>query len=310
MRRSPLRVLTWNILKWSRPAREDALIDVMAQVDADVLLLQECDAHTAERLAGRLGLSALAVGAGDPAADDPRHSDPCILTRLAHRNVRRVALEADRPDQQPDALAAEVELPGGRWLEVRSLHLSHTPEAGRLGFDREYLLWDWEAPNWTGVRADSVRRRLTQVPAAFGGDVSLGVAGGDINCPPFGPEFRAIAQLGWADAWSAAPRLGSGTTIVEASPYTAVEAAGYRRDGSTWWPAASGPWDYTLDAQFHRGLAPLWAWTVGRGPRQDWALDGSCRANPAHDEWTNPAWPSDHLGVVVDYEFPWELGSR
>lgn len=295
-----LRVLTWNILRWSRPARFAALAQTIATVDPDLVLLQESDAHTTARLGEELGLTALAPDAGDPRADDPTHSDPCILTRLPHRNVRRIELEAPREARQPAALAIEVEIAPGRWLEARSVHLSHTHEAGRLGFDREYLLWDHLGETWAGDRADSVRRRLAQIPEVFGHDAGLAIVGGDINCPPFGPEFRAILALGWGDAWSAGPRLGSGTTIVEASPYTAVEAAGYRRDGSSRWPGSNGPWDYTLDSQFFRGLAPTWAWTVGRGSAQNWPMVGSRRATPGQDDWVAQDWPSDHLGVAVD----------
>lgn len=306
MHRSPLRVLTWNILRWSRPARLDALTRTLAHVDADIVLLQECDAHTAHRLGERLGYAACAPDSGDPAIDDPTHSDPCILTRLPHRDPVRIPLEEPSDAPLADALGIQIELEPDRWLEVRSIHLSHTSEAGRLGFDREYLLWDHEGASWTGPRADSVRRRLRQIPRVFGDLPELGIAAGDINCPPFGPEYRAILGHGWLDAWTAGPRLGSGHTIVEASPYTAPEAAGYRSDGSQQWPAASGPWDYTLDAQFHRGLLPLWAWTIGRGEQRPWP-GATHRADPANDDWVVEDWPSDHLGIVVDYEFPWNL---
>lgn len=306
--RAPLRVLTWNILRWGRTDRLAALAQHIAAVDADLVLLQEADTYTTTELARQLGYNELCPAAGPANQDDPSQSHPCALTRIPTRKVGRIELEPPRADRQPAALRFEAELDADRWIEVTTVHLSHTHQAGRLGLDRPYLLWDYEGASWTGPRADSVRRRLAQIPRVFANPPAVGLITGDVNCLPFGPEFRAIGAFGWQDAWSAAPRLGSAATIPAASPYTAVDARSYADTATRMWPRATGPSDYTLDAQFSRGLVASWAWTLGRGSDRS-SADPGHTVTPTDSSWVVADWPSDHLGLVVDYEFPWRLGS-
>ncbi|WP_141692796.1 endonuclease/exonuclease/phosphatase family protein [Leifsonia xyli] len=215
---------------------------------------------------------------------------PAVLSRTAPADAETI----DLPDPLGGAerrLATATIPCNGLPLRFTSLHLRNTERAGRLGLDRDYRAAGAGRLPLDGVRDDGIRRsveiRLEQLAAV---EERLGawpgqphILTGDLNFLPDGLEYRRIIGWGLADAWRAAPRLGSGATILERNPLVGDGPRAYAEQAAPLLPGSTGDLDYTLDYQFHSpGLRPGAAWTL---------------SDPGRDG----AWPSDHLGHVVDY---------
>lgn len=280
-----LTVATWNVLYRGLDQRTPLLAECIRTVCPDVLLLQETNLVHAHRLADAVGMRVAAVGAGTegPAAD----VIPAILSALP------VIDAGARPLRLPEArpyVFADVQFEGQQ-VRCATTHLRHTAQAGRMGADRDLAatsrgergineIGDEEIRSSVARRLSElaeiqhVRSQLEPLPEIFGGD---------LNFVPRSPEYHRILGWGMADAWTDGPRLGSGATIVGVNPLIGDGPLAYDALLTARYPGHVGPIDYTLDYQFHtHRLRADHAWTFGN------AID-------------NVGWPSDHLGLAVEY---------
>lgn len=291
-----LRVCTWNVLRTDRESRKAALIESLTRIGADVLCLQETSFEHSEFLGKELGMNTFY--AGNPSLREAGDIGVALLSRTPF--VRQQAFQlspAAHENLEGRAAALAVLEIGSEERVFASAHLSHTHLAGSLAMLEDYrrASLDWPGANGdrTGVAEAAmatVRTRMAQLDellghlAVFQGDAVRSVlVAGDFNAPQDGPEYRTMIDSGFRDSWRSGPRLGSGATIIAANPFLARESLDYEPLAKASMPGASGPWDYCLDYQFVTGSFQAGAaWTVGHG-------------GPGH------AWPSDHLGIVVDY---------
>lgn len=284
-----VRVATLNVLWRDRMGRLDVAGRALQRVDADIILLQETSAEHAAALAERIGHEPVLV------APDARPGEvtsvPAILSRTPAVRTRLVELplRGDRPHYA--CLATFGADAGG--LTAVSTHLRHTNQAGRMALDARLRTWTppMDDPGPSDPRGTdllgTVADRMIQLEGAhaevrrfFGTPL---VFGGDLNFVPDGPEYRTILAWGLADSWRAGPRLGSPHTILEANPLIGDGPGLYSAEAATAYPGMGGGLDYTLDFLFHsRAIRAGAAWVFGR---------------PTAGE----DWPSDHLGLVVEY---------
>ncbi|MEV0705196.1 endonuclease/exonuclease/phosphatase family protein [Saccharopolyspora sp. NPDC050389] len=278
-----IRVATWNTLSRDRMHRIGLAAAQLRAVDPDVILLQETAEGHARTLADELGL---------------------VLAALDHVDSAEVATAVlTRPDLQPHqppkgldgvagrAMVATVDLSfGDRRLRTTSAHLRNTPSAGRLGFDPDYRAAASDAAAVESIADESIRTsvlaRLHQLGQLKNARRQLTIEGevfgGDLNFVPCGIEYRRVKSWGLADAWTAAPRIGSGATILERNPLV-IDSSAHREAAVRAYPGISRDLDYTLDFQFHSpSLIAGAAWVFGE------PIDGD-------------SWASDHLGIAVDY---------
>lgn len=122
-----LRVLSWNIFA-ARAASLDAIADMLASMEADVMVLQEVNvyaraANQAEVLAERLGYSYIYAGAVE---DEHGSYGQAILTRLPLAAARRYSLESVHASQSRIALDA-VLCAGAAPVRVIDVHLDPRP---------------------------------------------------------------------------------------------------------------------------------------------------------------------------------------
>lgn len=309
-----LRVCTWNVLRTDRERRREILTESLRRINPGVICLQETSLAHSGMLAEELGMHLGYAGGASQREDGD--IGVAVLSKLPFSRTQefQLAPAAHESLESRSVMLAAVQI-GGTERIFGSVHLSHTKLAGSLALLRAYretvgaseLLGPGKAESaGPGVSASTaamstVRVRLAQLGELLGflaefrqpgqrgtasntGATSTLIAG-DFNAPPEGPEYRAMLSAGFRDSWRAGPRLGSGATIVAANPFLARESMDYDALAETTIPGATGPWDYCLDYQFIDGdLRPGAAWTVGHG-------------GPGH------AWPSDHLGIVVDYSW-------
>lgn len=322
---SELRVATWNVLNRDRARRTPLLVETLARVDADVVLLQETEPAHARELADTLGYAWYVAA---PTGDAPVESLPALLSRLPVANVEMIELPTDYR-QRFYAVCAEIGTPAGPLTAV-STHLRHTARAGRMALDPAVRAWDDTAPGVQGDAAPGVRgdaapgtaaddetdlatRASDPDPDSPAAIIAMRLAqlavirerlgryldapllfGGDLNFLPDGPEYRAVLDWGVRDAWRAGPRLGSGATILEHNPLIADGAGIYAEEFGRQAPGGEAPLDYTLDFQFASPfLRPGAAWVFGR-------------PSPA----TRDQWASDHLGIAVDYHLDYDAPAR
>ncbi|XVQ09604.1 endonuclease/exonuclease/phosphatase family protein [Spirillospora sp. CA-255316] len=278
-----IRVATWNTLSRDRTRRVDLAAAQLRAIDPDVILLQETAEEHARTIAERLGLVLAALDH----ADSPE---------VASAVLARTWLRPNQPPNRLDgiagrAMAATADLAiGDRRLRATSAHLRNTPSAGRLGIDPDYRAAASGAAAAEAIADASIRtsvlarlRQLDQLDNARRHDpIDCEVFGGDLNFVPGGIEYRRVRSWGLADAWTAAPRIGSGATILERNPLVSDSSA-HRESAVRAYPGISRDLDYTLDFQFHSpSLIAGAAWVFGE------PLDGD-------------VWCSDHLGIAVDY---------
>ncbi|MEA9987054.1 endonuclease/exonuclease/phosphatase family protein [Subtercola sp. RTI3] len=289
-----LRVLTWNTLHRDRSSRIGSLSKVITHIAPDVVMLQESSPEHADEVAQRTGLHVTAVPDVD---SDDATSVPALLTRVPMTGSVVSELPAANDDHRYWAVSGTW-TEGECFIQLTSTHLRHTHLAGRMGLDADYRLAAQQSRNGHAGPmqgdpsiADSVALRLRQLQALNDfltiprQQTSASILGGDFNFVPNGPEYQAVMHQGWSDAWHAAPRLGSGSTILDRNPLIADNPAPYRDVTLAKHPGGSAHPDYTLDFQFVRGnMTVNDAWTVG---------------DPGH---AGGQWPSDHLGIVVNYE--------
>lgn len=278
-----LRILTWNVLYRDVDARLPLLVPRVEAIRPDVFLVQETTAAHARALASATGMHLVAEG------ERTHPTAPTINAILAAEPPVRAASHTIDAGARCTYLTADWQV-GSTLLRVGTTHLRHTHQAGRMGVDSGYRAVA-RGVDAAAIASDSIResvsmrlaqlaeiRRLREEDA-----VDAEVLTGDLNFVPDGAEYGEIVSWGLNDAWRAAPRLGSGATIVERNDLIGDGRGVYRdlRDGAM--PGAGGDLDYTLDYQFSRGAIDVGhAWIVG-------------------DVDAGESFPSDHLGIVVEY---------
>ncbi len=270
--RSHLRVVTWNLLYRDQRQRLDRLTDALARLDAQIVCVQEILATTHEPLAERLGLHSHWAPSGFP---PPATGLGCAVASR-HPIVEARTLQLGASNAGRAAAAVKLRTPLGTVWAI-SAHLMCTPDAGLAA---AYPPYETRAPIASVAQRIDEITTLSGTAAALAGDHVL--LCGDLNLLPDSAEYRHLTACGWIDTWRRRPRLGSRATIVDANPrLPGAELTRYRH-AHTGLPGRPDAFDYTLDYQMIRGetLLAAHAWTIG-GQR-----DG---------------YPSDHLGLAVDY---------
>lgn len=122
-----LRVVSWNIFA-ARAATLDAIAEVLASMEADVMVLQEVHVYAggvnqAEVLAERLGHSYIYAGAVE---DEDGSYGQAILTRMPLTAARRISLQSVDASQPRIALDT-VLCAGATSVRVIDAHLDQRP---------------------------------------------------------------------------------------------------------------------------------------------------------------------------------------
>lgn len=180
-RSGPLRIATYNIKSglWSSL---DEVGDVLEQLDADVIALQEVDRVTertdgedqAKELGERLGMdhafaAARTEGGGDYGV--------ALLSRLPFAEVRRIPLESGNMTLEPRVALDATLCLGNRELRAVSVHADVYP---------------WAA-------ADHGRSLAAALDATASGDAVLRVVAGDLNATPSEDGPLALVGAGLVD---------------------------------------------------------------------------------------------------------------
>lgn len=210
-----LRIVTLNTWKGEGdyPARLKAMGTVLAQLDPDVVALQECllapaaGLDTAAALAARLGFHHALLPmrrkvrrVGDRQLDC--WAGLALLSRWPILEQADLILPSVAGDGERRALLARLERPGGP-ITAACLHLSWLPDAG--GTRRQQLEAVLAAPLW-------------------GAPARLRLLAGDLNAAPDSPELRALGDgvHGWKarSCWDASGATPA-ATFDPANPLTA-----------------------------------------------------------------------------------------
>lgn len=275
---SKLRVVTWNVLYRNRDDRLGLLAATVSTLEPDVVLLQESSPQHAADLASELGMRVAAV----PQEDADLVSVPAVLTAREPSEVHIDALSGD--DGRNYYLAtAVIEVDSAR-IRLGSTHLRHTPsawqmtEVGRRFAKESFIDIDADTIDAT----TSVRlRQVAEIDALLHQamtPVDHEILGGDFNLVPDSPEYAAILETRFRDSWNDTTALTSRETVLARNPLIGDTPPRMRSAGTT-----SRAFDYTLDYQFHSsGMVVDHVEVIGE-------------PNGAE------TWPSDHLGLVVDY---------
>ena len=270
-----IRVANWNVM-WRFASPEERLplvLEHLRNVGADAVALQECSPDQVSTLAAALGMDFHYAGA--PLGRGGTEMGNAVLVRgvieeRTHRWLPMVKAE----DMRRVAVAVKIRFADSS-VWVVSVHLTRTPNAGEVALDL------------SEPESRDVASRLAQIAdlRAFTDELdAAAVVAGDWALLPDSAEYRAVAEAGFVDSWRAQPRLGSRVTTPSDCPYLAKEMTRYRQVARDRGVELDDP-GFCLDYQFlpddrlHAGLA----WTFGR---------------PAD---AGEMWPSDHLGVCVDY---------
>ena len=273
--RERLRVATWNLLyRDLEGPRLDRIAETISRLRADIVCAQEVPEHSHAELTGRLGGTSFWAPTG---TESPEKNFGCSLwSRYPMTEARKIPLD---PRVLRQAAAVEVVTPLGTVFAI-SAHLTHTPAAGMAAADPPYE---------DEQQIPSVKSRLAEISSLTTAVIGLRcdhrLLCGDLNLLPDGPEYRRLTDCGWSDSWRQRPRLGIPATVIHDNPLLPpVELPSYLR-AHAGLPGRAANFDYTLDYQFMRPetLRADHAWTFGG------ADDG---------------YPSDHLGIVVDYSLP------
>lgn len=270
-----LRVVTWNLLYQDlQGPRLDRIAGTLIRLNADIVCAQEVPECSHAELSSRLGGSSFWAPTG---TEPPLDSFGCSLwSRYPTVNTREIPLH---PQGQRQAAAIEVLTPLGTLLAI-SAHLTHTRAAGMAAADPPYE---------NDEQISSIESRKSEISFLTGAVAGLRcdhrLLCGDLNLLADSPEYHHLTGSGWSDSWRQRPRLGLRATVVHDNPLlTSSGLPKYLRAHADL-PGRADNFDYTLDYQLLRPetLRADRAWTFGG------AVDG---------------YPSDHLGVAVDYSLP------
>ncbi|QBJ97006.1 hypothetical protein ERC79_14380 [Rhodococcus sp. ABRD24] len=275
---STLRVVTWNVLHTNRDQRLRLLATTVAPHRPDVVLLQESSIRHAEDLASELGMRVAAV----PDDSVGLVSVPAVLSVQEPSEVRVDRLSGDE-GRNYYLTTAVIQMDSVR-IRIGSTHLRHTPsawqmtEAGRKFAAESDIRID---SNTIEATVEVRLRQLAEIDDLLHRTmkpVDHEILGGDFNLVPGSREYRAIIGGSLRDSWNDATALTPQATVLARNPLVGDTPPRLRSAGS-----AARMLDYTLDYQFHSsGMEVDRTETIGE------PTDGG-------------TWPSDHLGLVVDY---------
>ena len=272
-----LRVANWNLMwRFASPERRlPVLCDQLERLSPDAVAVQECSPDQAEALSATLDMDVHYIGA--PLGRGGAEMGNAVLARVpltdrVHRWLPMLKAE----DMRRAAVAARLDCDGTAvWLV--SIHLTRTADAGEI------------ALGLTRAESGEIAARSAQI-AELGAFVDTfdgpSIVAGDLAFLPDSAEYDTLVGRGFQDAWRSRPRLGSRVTTPADCPYLAPEMGRYRDAARSIGVELADP-GFCLDYQFVSGdgLRVGMAWTFGR---PDVAVAGE-------------VWPSDHLGVCVDY---------
>lgn len=281
-------VTTWNVLYRDLDRRLTLQAERLNAIRPDVLLLQETNPVHARVLAEHIGMTIAAI---PPESETPPSSLSAVLVREPAIAAGVRALTAQPTGGYRHFVFADVRL-GNRIVRCSTSHLQHTHRAGQMGVDEGFAAASRGAIAPARITNQEVRvsveRRLNELSLIAQVRAELPprpeIFGGDLNFIPRGPEYQRILSWELVDSWAAGPRLGNGATILGANPLVSDGAHAYDEEIAELFPGHVGTIDYTLDYLFHsRELTARRAWVFGGGLGAD-------------------DWPSDHLGLTVQYE--------
>ncbi len=204
-----VRVLTWNIWwrfgPWER--RQPAIVATLAQVDADLIALQEVwsdeSTNLAAELAAKLGYHHVFASAGDYEGFGFGNA---LLSRWPVAQYESIMLHGQETGEGPMALFVEVDGPRGR-LPIFSI----------------YLNWLHDHSHIRQRQVADLARFVDRVcPKTFPPIVC-----GDFNAKPASEEIRMLTGLTtcpveglfFHDAWGVAGGEGPGYTWDNVNPY-------------------------------------------------------------------------------------------
>jgi endonuclease/exonuclease/phosphatase family metal-dependent hydrolase len=269
-----VRVLTWNLWWRFGPWQErlDAIVEVLAEIDADLCGLQEVwadeDGNEAVVLAERLGMYLSWLPTPAPERWQRRLGDPtvtignAVLSRWPIVNRGHIHLPVGtEADEGRTAMRAEITSPYGR-VSMYNTQLN-------------------SGPSHSAVRVEQVAA-LAQFIGRHAVEAFPVVLTGDFNALPDSDEVRlmeghltapVVTGLLLVDAWRYAAPGDQGFTWSRRNPHVAA----------TFEPSAR------IDYVFIGPPGP-----AGQGHVISVGLVG--------DQSRDGIWPSDHAGVVVDLQ--------
>jgi endonuclease/exonuclease/phosphatase family metal-dependent hydrolase len=273
--KSRVRILTWNIWwrfgPWER--RQPAIAATLAQIDADIIALQEVwsdeTTNLAAELAAELGYQhvfAPTKDIGETGLDNYYDKDVglgnALLSRWPIKRHDSIMLHGKKETGEGrGALFAEIDGPRGL-IPIFSTHLNWKFEHSHI---RQRQVTDL-------ARFVDSRRPLSFPP----------IVCGDFNADPSSEEIRMLKGLTtcpveglfFHDAWSFAGGAGAGMTWDNANPYVAVELEPDRRI------------DYILVG-----------WPAARGAGH------ILKCKVTGNEPVDDVWPSDHHAVLAELRY-------
>lgn len=283
-----VRVMTWNLWWKFGPweARQTPIEVELANIDADIVLLQEIYADDDEDQATRLGQITGKHVARTTGPDGSAHAfGNAILSRWEIRTSRTVRLP--NPDGQPghrSALFAEIETPAGIQLVVCT-HLEWRYDQSATRSAQLQLI------------CDEVKVWIDSAAAENGGEANGDSVATAVLPPILGGDFNAVVE-----ADEIRKLTGLAEPYTEGLIFTDSWAATNDQDGYTW--TRQNP--HSCDAQWpNRRLDYVFSAWPRRKPQM----------NPLRTELVGVTAyegvvPSDHYGVLATFDdrMPFEDG--
>lgn len=274
-RSTDLRVLTLNIQVDASGGRLPAIVAMIRQANADIIGLQECGAEVSAEIARQLGYHVVQVGDDTP-----------VLSRYP--------LDPAAPGKS----GVTAHLPNGQRVMFMNLHLGHAPyqpfQLLRIPYaDGRFISTEAEAISEARLaRGAQVDRAVAELEGRDREAASVIVC--DCNQPSHTDWTERAAAAGRhpiAVRWPES-RAFVGAGFVDA--YRRLFPDEMARPGFTWTPGKdpSDPTDHPdrLDFVYSDRMTPRQALIVGES-----AANADIVVTP---------YPTDHRGVIVDFELP------
>lgn len=320
-----LRVLQFNLWQegTSVPGGFEQIVDVIAASDADLVTLSEVRNYEGRDLHARL-IAALA-DEGEAYYGRFVAGDVGLLSRWPIEHAEPVS------DDVTSVIAYHLRHPRAGRLVVAVAHLDYTHYAVYLPRGYDGVTWqmidddgDGEPDPVTAVDAVltmdagstrdeshaaflayAARDELADVPVIYAGDYNEGshLDWTDATAELFDhhgvviawPNSVALAEAGFVDAWR---QVHPDPVRYHGATWPSSTSAG---ESTAWIPKADER--DRIDVVFHNGvgLAARAAWIVG--PRSYWVRGELVEPDTdARFALSDLPWPSDHKGVLVDFE--------
>jgi endonuclease/exonuclease/phosphatase family metal-dependent hydrolase len=153
-----LRLASYNVHRGigrDRRADPGRILAVIREIDADIVALQEVEAHDTGGdmlawLAGQTGMHAIA---GATLLRHDGHYGNGLLTRCAVRSTELIDLSF-RKREPRGAIAADLEVDGGQRLRVVATHLGLRPAERRCQVEHLVKLFTWNPQDYAVLLGD------------------------------------------------------------------------------------------------------------------------------------------------------------